>query len=354
MAAPKRGIRFKPKRNRNTASLSLNVDPMVRPTTFFDKLQEREGLGQCTVDQQSYSCKPDAFEPGQDIVGTGQYGVVYKVQHIPSATCMAMKEVTVATADPKSHEHLLNDLDVVRTAKHDNIVKFFGYDYHKDALRIMLECALTDWRKIVDKACETDVQVPEPILVSFAHSVTSGLVYLQQELHTMHRDIKPSNVLLASCGRIKLCDFGICKVAAEESHLFNVKSVVGCNIYLPPERINGAGAYDSRSDVWSLGVTLLQLTTLADFPFPESSPECQWQLMQFLKEDPRLIEDIPERIAGPMRAYIASCLTFDCDARPQVTPQLLDHECFNEDGDGTQQATPEEVLSWYQTLYSSN
>eukprot|EP00730_Choanoeca_flexa_P008212 TRINITY_DN12461_c0_g1_i8.p2 TRINITY_DN12461_c0_g1~~TRINITY_DN12461_c0_g1_i8.p2 ORF type:complete len:321 (+),score=75.04 TRINITY_DN12461_c0_g1_i8:246-1208(+) len=282
------GIRRK-KRNLKTGGLKVDISKtaQAKPITFYDRLKTREGLGECIVLEQQYSCKPDTFATDRDEIGQGHYGVVCKMLHEPSQTIMAVKEVSITTADPKSHEHLLNDLDVVRQARHDNIVRYFGFDYHEDTLRIMLECCLCDWRHILDRAGATNQTIPEPIVARFAHSVTSGLVYLHQQLNTMHRDVKPSNVLLASDGLIKLCDFGICKVVEDPSRLSDIKTVVGCNVYLPPERIKGATSYDSRSDVWSLGVTLLRLTTLFDFPFPSSNPTGLYALMQFLSEGKR-------------------------------------------------------------------
>lgn len=88
-----------------------------------------------------------------------------------------------------------------------------------------------------------------------------GLVYLYSAHHIMHRDIKPSNVLVNSQGQIKLCDFGV------SSELVNsmAETFVGTSTYMSPERISG-GQYNVRSDVWSLGITLLELA-IGYFPW---------------------------------------------------------------------------------------
>jgi len=93
----------------------------------------------------------------------------------------------------------------------------------------------------------------------------NGLVYLYKDLNMIHRDLKPSNILLNSHGEIKLCDFG------DSVELINSKagSIVGTMGYMAPERIYGQH-YNITSDVWSLGVTLMELAT-GRFPFCHAS-----------------------------------------------------------------------------------
>lgn len=81
----------------------------------------------------------------------------------------------------------------------------------------------------------------------------------------MHRDIKPSNILVNSRGNIKLCDFGV------SGELVNsiADTFVGTSTYMAPERIQG-GKYTVKSDVWSFGLTMMELA-LGHFPFDSSS-----------------------------------------------------------------------------------
>lgn len=80
----------------------------------------------------------------------------------------------------------------------------------------------------------------------------------------MHRDIKPSNILVNSRGNIKLCDFGV----ATETVNSIADTFVGTSTYMAPERIQG-GAYTVRSDVWSVGLTVMELA-VGRFPFDTS------------------------------------------------------------------------------------
>jgi len=96
-----------------------------------------------------------------------------------------------------------------------------------------------------------------------ALAVLEGLTYLYDVHRIIHRDIKPSNILFNSKGQIKICDFGV------SGELINsiADTFVGTSTYMSPERIQGA-QYTVKSDVWSLGVSLIELA-LGRFPFSE-------------------------------------------------------------------------------------
>jgi len=100
-----------------------------------------------------------------------------------------------------------------------------------------------------------------------AMAVLEGLTYLYDKHRIIHRDIKPSNILCNSKGEIKICDFGV------SGELINsiADTFVGTSTYMSPERIQGA-QYTVKSDVWSLGVSLIELA-LGRFPFSESSSD---------------------------------------------------------------------------------
>jgi len=161
------------------------------------------------------------------------------------------------------------------------------------------------------------------VLGKLTVAILSGLTYLYEVHRIMHRDIKPSNVLVNSRGDIKLCDFGV------SGQLVNsiADTFVGTSTYMAPERIQGA-QYTVKSDVWSVGLTLMELA-IGKFPFDQSKGEDEEDggmggilglLQQIVHEPP---PRLPKSDAFPviLEEMVAACLTQKADDRP--TPREL-------------------------------
>lgn len=103
---------------------------------------------------------------------------------------------------------------------------------------------------------------PEQILGKITHAVLKGLIYLREKHEIIHRDVKPSNILVNSRGEIKLCDFGVSGQLIDSM----ANSFVGTRSYMSPERLQGAH-YKVESDIWSLGLSLVELA-LGRYPIP--------------------------------------------------------------------------------------
>lgn len=167
------------------------------------------------------------------------------------------------------------------------------------------------------------------VLGKIAEAVLGGLVYLYEAHRIMHRDIKPSNVLVNSRGQIKLCDFGV----AGETVNSLANTFVGTSTYMAPERIQG-GVYSVKSDVWSVGLTIMELA-VGRFPFDSSEsaagdrasagPMGILDLLQTIVHEPA--PKLPRSDAFPpiLDDFIAKCLLKNPDERP--TPRELYVSC---------------------------
>lgn len=190
-------------------------------------------------------------------LGSGNGGTVAKVRHIPTNKIMARKKIPIEPK-PEVRRRIDKEIVIMRECNSPYIVSFYG-SFISDNYVVM--CMEYMDKGSLDYISKKKGPLPEPIIGKITVAVVEGLVYLYESYHIMHRDIKPSNVLVNSKGQIKLCDFGV------SSELVNsmADTFVGTSTYMSPERIRG-GQYNVRSDVWSLGITLLELA-IGYFPW---------------------------------------------------------------------------------------
>jgi mitogen-activated protein kinase kinase len=144
-----------------------------------------------------------------------------------------------------------------------------------------------------------------------------GLAYLHTK-KLIHRDIKPSNILLSREGVVKLCDFGVSgELIGSVAGTFT-----GTSLYMAPERLSGL-EYSIRADVWSTGLSLLELVQNR-FPIADMPPI---ELMIYItqSEPPQLEDEAEVRWSDAMKDFIKETLRVDPALRP--TPkEMLDHE----------------------------
>jgi len=192
-------------------------------------------------------------------LGAGNSGQVSKVLHGPTKTVMAKKVIHIE-AKPEVRKQILRELHIMHDCASPYIISFYGAYLNNDDINMCMEhmdCGSLD-------SISKREKISVDILGKITHAVVEGLTYLYSSHRIIHRDVKPSNILLNSSGQIKLCDFGV------SGELINsvADTFVGTSTYMAPERIQGA-AYSVKSDVWSLGITLLELA-VGKFPFESS------------------------------------------------------------------------------------
>lgn len=139
------------------------------------------------------------------------------------------------------------------------IVGYYGAFFSNGDISILMEyvdCGSLDL--VLKKAG----RLPEPVIARVTGAVLRGLMYLREKHSIIHRDVKPSNILVSTHGEIKLCDFGVSGQLIDSM----ANSFVGTRSYMAPERLQGA-RYAVSSDVWSLGLSLVELA-IGRFPIP--------------------------------------------------------------------------------------
>lgn len=185
----------------------------------------------------------------------------------------------------------------------------------------MAALKLTSPHRSLDSISKNFGPVRVDVLGKIAEAVLEGLTYLYVSHKIMHRDIKPSNILVNSRGHIKIIDFGV----SSELEGSIAETFVGTGTYMAPERIQGS-PYTVKSDVWSVGLTLMELA-IGKFPFNSDpgeeaeGPQGILDLLQQIVLEPP--PKLPKSDAFPsiLEDMIEKCLMKDPAQRP--TPQQL-------------------------------
>ncbi|KAJ7045676.1 putative PBS2-tyrosine protein kinase [Mycena alexandri] len=281
-------------------------------------------------------------------LGKGNYGTVKKVLHRPTNVYMAMKEIQLELS-PSKLDGIIMELDILHRAVAPEIVEFYGAFTIESCVYYCME--FMDAGSL-DKVLgiKTTAQgggwegelgegAPEDVLGRIAASMVRGLKFLKDNLQIMHRDVKPTNVLANRKGQIKLCDFGV------SGQLDNsiAKTNIGCQTYFAPERIQGTttgtdvqeafNTYTVSSDVWSLGLSIIEIA-MGRYPYPpETYSNVFAQLQAIVHGEPPQLPEVKEKTdADPLevhfseeaRDWVRCCLIKD-PTRRYTYAELLEH-----------------------------
>ncbi|KAJ3829960.1 kinase-like domain-containing protein [Lentinula raphanica] len=250
-------------------------------------------------------------------LGEGTGGAVHKVKDKRTGKIMARKTITTREAPMKQ---LQRELSIMSTTNHINIIHFYGayMSPSTSEVKILMDYGEGGSLEAVSKILKKHGAVlGEKIAARLAEGILQGLAYLHSK-KTIHRDIKPSNILLTDRGIVKLCDFGVSgKLDGSWANTFT-----GTSFYMAPERICGH-EYTIRSDVWSTGISLLELVQNR-FPFPNDLSPIELMMYITAGEPPQL-EDAGGVIwSAEMKDFIKQTLIVDAPTRP--TPKdMLSH-----------------------------
>lgn len=204
-----------------------------------------------------------AIEAGQRIgdyevvakLGAGGLGVVYEVRHLISHRLEAMKILLPdQSGTPDMVERFRREVQTLATLSHVNIAQLHTAFYYEQQLAMVME--LIQGETLRDRRLRVGVSLGEAL--HYITQVLQALTYAHG-LGVVHRDIKPSNIMITESGVVKLLDFGIALTAAG-GELTRAGYMLGSLNYMSPEQIGGAKA-TSRSDLYSVGVTLYEVLT---------------------------------------------------------------------------------------------
>jgi len=276
------------------------------------------------------------------VVGSGSSGMVQKVLHKPTNSILALKVIPLV-AEEKVRRAILLELRTLHESQCPAIVSFYGAYYREGAVHIALEYMDASLMDIIKG---TGAPIPERILLAMCVPLLQGLAYLHKMRRTIHRDIKPSNLLVDKEGNIKIADFGVSGELG--SSLSKCASWVGTVHYMSPERISG-GSYSFNSDLWSLGLSLLELA-MGRFPYPPNAEAGErlgfWDLLDHIVEEPA--PAIPPHLSPAFADFLRLCLQKEPENRPSTAD--LTHHPWIQSAAGLDHGV---LLNWIQTVLAS-
>nr|XP_061783978.1 misshapen-like kinase 1 isoform X3 [Nerophis lumbriciformis] len=258
-----------------------------------------------------------------EVVGNGTYGQVYKGRHVKTGQMAAIKVMEVTEEE---EEEIKLEINMLKSySHHRNIATYYGAFVKKGPagqdhqLWLVMEyCGAGSVTDLVKKTKGNSLK--EDWIAYICREVLRGLSHLHSH-HVIHRDIKGQNVLLTDNAEVKLVDFGVS--AQLDKTIGRRNTFIGTPYWMAPEVIacdeNTEATYDYRSDLWSLGITALEMAEGAP-------PLCDMHPMRALFLIPR---NPPPRLKSKkwskrFLSFIDSCLVKNHLHRP-TTDALLRH-----------------------------
>uniref|UniRef100_A0AAR2LRJ9 non-specific serine/threonine protein kinase n=1 Tax=Pygocentrus nattereri TaxID=42514 RepID=A0AAR2LRJ9_PYGNA len=258
-----------------------------------------------------------------EVVGNGTYGQVYKGRHVKTGQLAAIKVMDVTEDEEEEIKLEINMLK--KYSHHRNIATYYGAFIkksppgHDDQLWLVMEfCGAGSITDLVKNTKGNKLK--EDQIAYICREILRGLAHLHAH-HVIHRDIKGQNVLLTENAEVKLVDFGVS--AQLDRTVGRRNTFIGTPYWMAPEVIacdeNPDATYDYRSDLWSCGITAIEMAEGAP-------PLCDMHPMRALFLIPR---NPPPRLKSKtwskkFFSFIESCLVKNYTQRPP-TDQLLKH-----------------------------
>ena len=252
-------------------------------------------------------------------VGQGGMGSVYRAEdlRLPGRLC-AIKEVKPdPDASPEiqaqAQEQFLKEASILAQLDHPSLPKVSDFFSENGRDYLVMDYVPGDDLNQLLRA--NGGPLPEEMVMDWARQIIDALHYLHtQTPPVLHRDIKPANIKLTPAGRIKLVDFGLVKVMAQDdARTITVVQGRGTALYTPLEQYGGDGGHtDARTDIYALGATFYHLLT--NFPPPDAKA-------RFL--NPTSLQS-PGQLNPKLSPYVRDAILWAMEMHPEERPKNIE------------------------------
>ena len=251
----------------------------------------------------------------EKVIGLGGMAVVFMATDLSYGRRVAVKMLREDMAkDITNVKRFENESKAVVLLEHDNIVKIYDVNIEGELKYFVMEylegITLKEYLKKKGKLGPDEViSCAEQILRALEHAHSKGVI---------HRDIKPQNIMLLKNGQIKVTDFGIAKLPSAETVTMEDKAI-GTVYYISPEQASGKKV-DSRTDIYSLGALLYEMST-GILPFDGDNSVSI--ALKHIKEDPAPPRELDKRIPEGLEQLIIKAMKRPLEERFQTASEML-------------------------------
>lgn len=274
--------------------------------------------------QKSYTTNPDDYNLLEE-VGYGASATVYRAIYLPSNDVVAVKCLDLDRCN-SNLDDIRREAQTMSLIDHPNVIRAFcSFVVNQNLWVVMPFMAEGSCLHLMKTAYPDGFE--ESAISSILKETLKALEYLHRHGH-IHRDVKAGNILLDTNGVIKLGDFGVSACMFDRGDRQRSRSTfVGTPCWMAPEVLQPGSGYDFKADIWSFGITALELAH-GHAPFSKYPP-MKVLLMTIQNAPPGLDYDRDRRFSKSFKELVAMCLVKDQTKRP-TAEKLLKHSFFKQ------------------------